>query len=687
MPTFRVFDVDALPTTQDLLSEALVNIVASTPELTDIAIGSKLWSMSYAIARQQASIYYTLYFYKKQAYILTASGKYLDIKGVELGVFRQKAISARGEATFSRTSVSTYKILIPSGTVVTTPVVSSDVEVTKFVTVEDVYLEAGELSVTVVVAAAVAGEAGNLPAGAISRLEAPIAGIQYVTATSTSGGIELEDDESFRERLLVAWEARMSGTANALKSAVLAVQGIRSVIIIDPAKNRVQQHYTISSVDGHELVSLETQTPVTAKYDISVELSYLESGLSLNMERLDTKGNLVDSELVTGIADGVDLLQKVNYWSQSVILQIKDLAIDDNPYDDLNPLATDNHVLYVRSTSIDVSKQIISLLIHDSPSGQGKRLVVSTTMQFKHNSILGQTELTPLVEVIEPFTTYEALVAKVNAESQIVQMTLLDKKIATEKLTPSWNATYNKNVVQTTFKPIIEILTPANDPDVVILNADEGIVSVGSGAVSTEVDFSYRYQTPFGSYEVGDVSVNLDKDGSHFVYARALTEPDANTETSISHLSEIPAVFPKTKMISEYEYVDGRIDIIPVPYALPIATDVLEEVTTACEKMKAAGIEVYITTPDVEFLDVSVVVDIETEGGAVDATQFYNVIKANITNYINGLDMGETAYRDRIIAAANPEITGLKVAHIVTPLNDVTPAPLTFIKAGLIKFT
>jgi uncharacterized phage protein gp47/JayE len=686
MPTFRVFDVDALPSTQDLLSESLVNIVATTPGITDIAVGSKLWSICYAIARQKASIYYTLHFYKKQSYVITASGKYLDLHGIEVGVFRQPAISARGQATFSRTSPSAYKILIPSGTVVTTPVLSTASDVKKFVTTEDVFIEVGGTTATVDVAAAVAGETGNLPAGAIARIEAPIAGVQAVTATSTSGGTEIESDESLRERILSAWAGRMSGTSDAIRDAILSVTGIRSVLIIDPARNRVKQSHMIKSLAGQPMVSLETKTPLEAKYDLYSSLQYEDDGLTLNIKQYDDTGNLLYAEKASALSDGISVLAKVNYLSKSAIIEIFSIALDDNPYDDLSPVATDRQAVYVRTLSEEVSNQPVTLIIAKDPSNaENKRLVVSTFAQFRHNEILGQTEVTPLVEVFDGFQTYSGMCNKVNAESKLIQMELLDVKVATEELMPTWNQAYSTNTVQTKFRPIVELLSPTGS-NFEVLDQTNGIIKVGSGAVMSAIEFSYRYETDFGSRSVEELTINLQDDGSSLVYAMPLTGYSDELMENVSYLTEIPAVYTETKMEPHYELVRGRIDVVPVPYALPISDELVAEVVAAAERVKPAGVELYIQSPSVQYIDVSVVIEVETKNDAILPSQFYETIRTNITNYINQLDMGEAAYVERIIAAANPDIEGLKVAHVLSPENDISPAPLTFLRAGTIEF-
>jgi hypothetical protein len=404
----------------------------------------------------------------------------------------------------------------------------------------------------------------------------------------------------------------------------------------------------------------------------------------LTIEQKDDVGKTLKSERATQITDGTDLITKVNYWTKSATVRITSISLDENPYDDPAPIATDNEVLSIQTISPEVSQEPVCIIKPDPSGGNGKRLVVSTYRQFKHNDILGQTEATPYIEVYDGLGTYQEIRDRINAQSKIIQAVLLDIKTAHESLQPVWNQTYQSNVVQTKFKPLVEILAPI-DPDISIVDAAAGLIKVGSSAANSQVDFQYRYGTDFGSRVPENAIFNLQADGSDFLYASVILAPSTTYEEEISLMTDIPKPFAKTKMKSEYEIIRGRVDIVPIPYALPIGDDVLAAVVAAIEKVKPVGVEVFITAPDVQYIDINVLVEVVAASG-YSPTQFYDTVRTNITNYINALNMGETAYVERIIAAANPTLKGLKVTHVRAPTEDITPSPLSFLRAGVITF-
>ena len=705
MPTFRVFDIDAIPTTQDLLNEFLVNVVCTSNGLTDIAIGSKLWTIGYALARQHASIYYTLHFYRKQSFVLTATGRYLDLHGQEAGVLRHQANPAGGEATFYRVSPAPMDILIPAGTTISTPIISSDVQPIRFRTQSDAVVKVGTTSIAAIIECTQSGLIGNLPSGAITRIETVLSGAQAVSTTSTSGGLEIETDDSYRLRIMTAWAARETGTTAAIRNAILSIQGIRNVMIVDPARLRVKQSYTVTaSISGKPQVLLETQGLAASKYDIWLTLDYdEETVLTLTIEQVDDKGSIIAKETVPFIDSGWDLINKINNWTQSSVLYLNSLKLDDNPYDDPNKQATDNEIVSVKTISPETRFEKVFVNIQDKPSSDEKRLIVSTYAQYRHNEILGQTEVSPLVEVFSPLGTYENMVNKINNESKLIQMELLEVKTATQLVNPVPYQGAENNVFLD-FIPVVEILSPV---DARIRIIDDGSDSqsekaiVGVGDISAPINVTYKYRASvvtvlpdltenrisFGGKTPEDVITALSPDGSEIIAASVIFSPGTINDIDYAYCSEVPQRFARTQMKSYYELIRGRIDVTVIPYTLteiPSAT-LLAQVVAAVERVRPAGVEVNIIWPETIFVDFEVMVEIST-GSINSPSDFYDIITNNITNYINSLDMGEPAYTERIIAAANPNVSGLKVTHLLNPTVDIIVPSGTFLRAGKITF-
>lgn len=689
MATFKVFDINSIPTAKDLLNEYLVNIVTTHPAITDISVGSKLWTMGYATSRALASAYYTLHFFRKQSFVMTASGKYLDLHGIEVGLTRQLANYARGQATFSRTAPAPYDLLIPSGTIITTPISSSDVPVIKYATTDDAIIKFGEDSVNVDIICLVPGEDGNQVAGSVTRIESSVAGAQYVTTTSISGGTTIEEDSSFRDRILTAWVARESGTKNAIINAVLGVQGIKNVIVVDPARIRARQEIRLDSfATNTPQVLLQTLSAETAKNDIFLTFGSLNT---CTIEQIDNKGTTLKAESFSDIDSGKKLVQQINYWRRSATLKIASLAIDDNPYNDPLPVATDNLVAQIVTLSPEASTHDITFMIFKQPHSEAKEVVISTLAYYKRNEILGQTERSPIVESYRNIYTYAEMATKINESSKLIRVFLLNKKVAEQPLTPTYDAQLGKNFVVATFKPVTKLLSPI-DNSVVLLDADNGIIDVGQATQAINIKYEYIARMnvngsliDFAETMPEDVIVNLEREGSDLVFATPVKVPLSDgSGYTYTHLEEPVKALDRTQLTSKYQMLRGLVSVTPIPYALgdeEATNTVFENVVTAIGKVQPAGVEVVLTKPTVQYVDVNISVSVIAESGYA-AESFSATIIAGITNYINSLNMGETAYRDRIIAAANPNLVGLAVVRVMSPTIDIVPTATSFLRAG-----
>lgn len=140
------------------------------------------------------------------AFVQAAWGSYLDLHGEQLGVERKDESRATGSVTFTAPAGT----VIPRGTQVAQPSPSTDADEVIFETTADATVAA--TSVTVGVQALVPGPQANIAANQITLLVTPIAGVTAVTnATPTSGGEDVETDESYQRRLLLEWQSPGTG--------------------------------------------------------------------------------------------------------------------------------------------------------------------------------------------------------------------------------------------------------------------------------------------------------------------------------------------------------------------------------------------------------------------------------------------------------------------------------------------
>ena len=163
----------------------------------------------YAVAAQIYALYVQADWVARQCFPQTALGDYLDKHAQLRGLERRDAVAAVGVLRFSAPAAPDTDLSIPAGTVCLT---AAQV---RFETLEAAALKAGNTYVDVRAQAVEPGAAGNVAAGAIRAMSVAPVGVSQVTNPDAfTGGVDVEDDEALRERVLETFR-RMPNGANA----------------------------------------------------------------------------------------------------------------------------------------------------------------------------------------------------------------------------------------------------------------------------------------------------------------------------------------------------------------------------------------------------------------------------------------------------------------------------------------
>ncbi len=161
-------------------------------DASDIGIRLKV------VAGQIFALYSKCDWLLRQTFPQTADGEYLDLHAQQKAIERKSAYRATGEITFYRETESLSDISIPSGTICST--VGNNAK--RFITTQDATLAAGELSVTVPAQAEATGKEYNAAAKTVTvMVTAPQGIISAENENEFTGGCDVEDDESLRERI------------------------------------------------------------------------------------------------------------------------------------------------------------------------------------------------------------------------------------------------------------------------------------------------------------------------------------------------------------------------------------------------------------------------------------------------------------------------------------------------------
>jgi uncharacterized phage protein gp47/JayE len=203
-----------------------------TPEddaFLDTTPGGLFWDLTQAPALEVERVWDALSVDMISAsFPATAWATYLDEHGLTLGLYRKQPTEATGVVTFEGDSGS----LIATGTRLATEQSDPDADPITFITTSSANIDAGG-STDVPVQAVLVGSAGNVAIGAISVVISPSAGISSVAnALPVTGGSDLETDEAFRERILLAYRGSHGpGTVDDYKAWALAYRGVGFVTV------------------------------------------------------------------------------------------------------------------------------------------------------------------------------------------------------------------------------------------------------------------------------------------------------------------------------------------------------------------------------------------------------------------------------------------------------------------------
>lgn len=205
------------------------------------------------VARMLADLQNDLRTVLNSAQLDYAEGLALDLLTALIGVRRNPAKKATGEATFSRQTAASVDYTIPRGTVIQT----DSVDPIRFVTTEVSTLPAGQTSVSgVPIEAVVAGVNANIGANTLRVMTDPPTGVEEVTnPAQTDGGRNVENDDELRERAKDELSVGIRGTARAIRNRLLKMEDVNSVsLFINDGESTdadgIPPHHTECVVEG-----------------------------------------------------------------------------------------------------------------------------------------------------------------------------------------------------------------------------------------------------------------------------------------------------------------------------------------------------------------------------------------------------------------------------------------------------
>lgn len=217
-------------------TSAVRQFVAAVQASANAAVDASEGSITLALAQAATGAFLWLQALIAKVVLLTraatSTGTDLDSFFADWFFYRLPAVSATGQATFSR-ATTTAPATVPIGQLISTGVNSG---IQFFVTTDTTnpaysasaggyIINIGTASVTVPVSALVPGAAGNVLANTITSFVAPIPGVDNVAnAAPLTNGADAESDAAFRSRFQLYIQSLREGTVAAIRSAVANLQ-------------------------------------------------------------------------------------------------------------------------------------------------------------------------------------------------------------------------------------------------------------------------------------------------------------------------------------------------------------------------------------------------------------------------------------------------------------------------------
>jgi uncharacterized phage protein gp47/JayE len=196
----------------------------------------------------------------RRGFVQTTFGRYLDLRAAEYGLARKPAVKATGEVVFTGTPGT----VIPSGTTIST-VASEAAPAVFFVTTAEAVIGSGG-TVTADIEAVEPGTKSNVAANTIKLLVNPVTGVTAVTNPApTSGGLDEENDESLRARLLelvrrdegdgnvadyIIWAKEVPGVGQVYVEPLWQGPGTVRVVVLDSEGN-IPSPALVAAVQEH----------------------------------------------------------------------------------------------------------------------------------------------------------------------------------------------------------------------------------------------------------------------------------------------------------------------------------------------------------------------------------------------------------------------------------------------------
>lgn len=220
---------------QQMIDFYALKFDAGETRVTDFNEGSEIRNLLEAFAVDLYALLEEVDEVTKIAFIETSDAEWLDKHGANpfVNLPRETGKEAEGSVVFSIPDVLADDVNIPEGTVVVSESTGLDFEL-----LNEVMIPVGETSATGVIQCLTVGVDGNVPAQDITLINSDyviVDELSVINNEACTGGIDYEEDEEYRERLLAFVRQDDFGSLPYYIRICEEVDGVHDVSLVDDA--------------------------------------------------------------------------------------------------------------------------------------------------------------------------------------------------------------------------------------------------------------------------------------------------------------------------------------------------------------------------------------------------------------------------------------------------------------------
>jgi len=253
---------------QTMVTSIQTGLAAVGKKINDYTSSSVVGNVLAATASTADELGTSISTAQQQAYLSTATGTDLDNKAADYGIYRKQATPAQWTFVATKQSAAGQQYTIPAGALVTTIPSAGQSPVT-FTVDSLVYFPVGGTSINISVTCTTAGSVGDIAPGTALLWGSSVPGVdgvQFVSATTGTAGVDQETDDQLRARALNAFKGLAIGTDTWYIQQALSITGITSASVV-PGYIAPQGIAIYIAAEGNTLPTTDQITQVQALID------------------------------------------------------------------------------------------------------------------------------------------------------------------------------------------------------------------------------------------------------------------------------------------------------------------------------------------------------------------------------------------------------------------------------------